>query len=264
MKKKCFAILRKREQVRLKLPKTKAIITDYIGTLISPRNYSMETSVATLHSALVEAGFKADKADFLKAYAVAHEKYRVIRYEQLREVTNAVWVAEALNILGYKVDCKDLHVKEALNVFFQDYVDSFELRPYVKQLLSHAAEKYKLGLISNFTYAPAVYASLRKLDINKFFGAVVVSENNGWRKPHKQIFQDALQKLQVKAEEAIYIGDSPNEDIKGAGAVGMKTVFVCSQFYSLQDLCNAKTKPDVTTADVKEIYENFTKIAGLT
>jgi FMN phosphatase YigB (HAD superfamily) len=42
--------------------------------------------------------------------------------------------------------------------------------------------------------------------------------------------------LHVTAEEAVFIGDSPLEDIKGAQEIGMKTVFVQSQFYSLKDL----------------------------
>ena len=80
------------------------------------------------------------------------------------------------------------------------------------------------GLISNFTYAPVIYKSLRQLGINAFFNAVVVSEENGWRKPSSHIFQDALNKLQVQADEAVYVGDSPIEDIKGAKEAGLKTV----------------------------------------
>ena len=48
-------------------------------------------------------------------------------------------------------------MRMALNVFFQDYVDSLELRPYAEKLLKKASETFKLGLISNFTYAPVVY-----------------------------------------------------------------------------------------------------------
>ncbi len=59
---------------------------------------------------------------------------------------------------------------------------------------------------------------------------MVVSEENGWRKPSSHIFQEALKKLQVTADEAVYIGDSPIEDIKGAKEAGLKTVFVPSQF----------------------------------
>lgn len=236
------------------------MITDYIGTLANARNYSIEDSRAKLHKILTETGFKTSIKEFLGAYNRAHEKYRIVRYRKLREVTNAVWVSEALNELGYETSAEDPRIKVALNIFFQDFVDSLELRPCAKRLISKIAENYKLGLVSNFTYAPVIYASLRELGINQFFNAVVVSDDMGWRKPHKRIFQDALRKLQVAAEETVYIGDSPLEDIKGAKAVGMKTVFVPSQFYSLEDLREIQHQPDVIVEDLHEIYKNFRRI----
>jgi len=169
-------------------------------------------------------------------------------------------VCETLNKLGYNASADDSRIKTALNVFFQDYVDSLELRPYAKKLTKRMKENCKLGLVSNFTYAPVIYASLRKLGINHFFDAVLVSDENGWRKPHKRIFLEALRKLQVTAEEAVFIGDSPLEDIKGAKEVGMKTVFVPSQFFSLKDLQHSRKKPDFVAGDLKQIYRNFLAI----
>jgi putative hydrolase of the HAD superfamily len=240
--------------------RVEAVITDYIGTLVNANYYDMEASQKTLYEALVDAGFEMGLEEFLEAYTKAHEKYRAVRYEQFREVTNAVWVCEALNNLGCAVSPDDSRVKAALNVFFQRYVESLELRPYAEKLLRRVKEHCKLGLVSNFTYAPVVYASLRNLGISKFFDAVVVSDENGWRKPHKQIFQDALVKLQVKAEEAVFIGDSPLEDIKGAQAAGLKTVFVSSQFFSLENLGESGQKPDVVVSGLDEIYRNFSEI----
>ena len=240
--------------------RAKAVITDYIGTLVNARYYNVDASRKKLHKALTEAGLDSKLAEFLEAYTQAHEKYRLVRYEQLREVTNAVWVCEALNSLGCDVCPEDSRIKAALNVFFQDYVESLELRPYAKKLIKRIKKHCKLGLVSNFTYAPVVYASLRKLGINHYFNTVLVSHHNGWRKPHTQIFQDALRKLRVKAEETVFIGDSPLEDIKGAQEAGIKTVFVPSQFYTLKDLCESHQKPNYVAQSLEEIYRNFSKI----
>ena len=242
------------------MPKIKAVITDYIGTLTNSRSYSLEASRVKLHKILTETGFKTSMTEFLEAYTRAHEKYRVVRYEKLKEVTNAVWVSEALNELGYETSEEDPSIKVALNIFFQDYVDSLELRPCAKRLVRRIAENCKLGLVSNFTYAPVIYTSLRKLGISQFFNAVLVSEDNGWRKPHRRIFHDALRKLQAVADETVYIGDSPIEDIKGAQALGMKTVFVPSQFYSTKNLRERNLKPDFIAEDLHEIYKNFDRI----
>ena len=63
--------------------------------------------------------------------------------------------------------------------------------------------------------------------------------------------------MQVKASEAVYIGDNPIEDIKGAGDAGLRTVFVSSQFNSLKDLLESKIKPDFTVNSLEEICEKF-------
>jgi putative hydrolase of the HAD superfamily len=239
------------------LPFIKAIIFDFIGTLASVKNYSLETSKTKLYKAIVEAGFNISAESFLEAYDQAHEKYRVVRYQELVEVTNAIWISEALNNLEFKTNPEDKRIKMAINIFFEDYLNSLDLRPYAKKLLNQVSAEYKLGLISNFTYAPVIYAGLRKLGINQFFNAVLVSEEVGWRKPHRKIFEEALRRLEATAKETVYVGDSPLEDIKGAKAVGMKTVFVPSQFYSLENLCESQQKPDIIVKDTRELYKKL-------
>ncbi len=245
------------------LAKVKAIIFDYIGTLVNCKSYSMDTSRLKLYNALVAEGFNVEKDQFLEAYIRAHEKYRVVRYEQLHEVTNAVWVAEALSEIGCNVHADDAHVKAALNVFFKDYIDSLTLRDGAKKLIKKSVQHGRVGLISNFTHAPVVYSSVRQLGISECFNAIVVSEANGWRKPSPHIFDDALSRLQVLASEALYIGDNPIEDIKGAGDAGLRTVFVSSQFNSLKDLLESKAKPDFTACSLDEICEKFDEITAL-
>lgn len=235
----------------------KAIIFDFIGTLANVKDYNLETSKMKLCKAITEAGFNVGDDCFLEAYDETHEKYRNVRYQELTEVTNAVWIAEALTNLGFKTSPEDMRVKTAVNIFFEDYLRSLELRPCVKKLLNKVSIEYKLGLISNFTYAPVIYAGLRKLNINQFFSAVLVSEEVGWRKPHIKIFEEALRRLGVTAEETIYVGDSPTEDIKGAKAAGIRTIFVPSQFYSLENLNESRQKPDIIALDICAFYKKL-------
>ena len=238
----------------------KAVVFDFIGTLTSVRGYSLEASKMKLYNAIVSMGFKVDVDSFMQAYSHAHEKHRLIRYEQLVEVTNAVWTAEALQTLGFNVQQDDGRVKAAVNVFFEDYVRSLELNAGTQQLLKELSGRYKLGLISNFTYAPVIYAGLRKLGISCFFNAVSVSQAVGWRKPSERIFTHTLRCLGVSAEEAIYVGDSPFEDVEGAAAVGMKTVFIPSQFCSMRDLQESGRKPDFVVSCVRELHDRFPSI----
>jgi putative hydrolase of the HAD superfamily len=239
------------------------MIFDFIGTLTDVKNYNLDDSMTKLYKALAEAGFDVDRTSFLRAYDAAHEKYRMTRYQQLVEVTNAIWISEALNTLGFATKPDDSKIRVALNVFFEDYINSFELRPCARKLLQETAADCKTGLISNFTYAPVIYAGLRRLEINGFLRAVLVSDEVGWRKPHVRIFEEALKRLQVKASETVYVGDSPMEDIKGAADVGMRTVFVPSQFYSLKDLQESQQKPDLIVKDLCELQYKLPRMLDL-
>ncbi len=241
----------------------KAVIFDYIGTLVNCKNYTMDVLKQKLHKALVAEGFDVAKDKFLDAYDLSHEKYRKVRYDQLREVTNAVWVAETLCNLGFGVTAEDARVKAALNVFFQDFIDTLELRENAKKLVKQAKRQCKVALISNFTHAPVIYKSLRKLRLIEFFNTIVVSEEVGWRKPSSNIFEYALNQLQIQAHEAVYIGDSPNEDIKGAKQAGIRTVFVPSQFNNLKNLKESKQEPNQVPKDLTAICLSLNQILSL-
>jgi ribonucleotide monophosphatase NagD (HAD superfamily) len=67
------------------------------------------------------------------------------------------------------------------------------------------------------------------------------------------MFDEALRIMQAKAEETIFIGDSPTEDIKGAESVGIRTVFVASRFNTLEDLQKCGANPEWVVRDLKEI-----------
>ncbi|MBC7130289.1 HAD-IA family hydrolase [Candidatus Bathyarchaeota archaeon] len=223
----------------------KAVIFDFIGTLVCVRGYSLEASKMKLYKCLCDAGFDLACDDFLVAYTQAHEKYRVVRYRRFVEVTNAVWIADALCRLGFSVDSEDERIKAAVNVFFEDYLRSLRVRRCARKILSRLSRSgYKLGLVSNFTYAPLIYAALRQLGLEGFFDVVLVSADVGWRKPHGNIFQEALKRLGVSASEAIYVGDSPDEDIRGAKKAGMLTIHVASQFFPQSALRKSRHRPD--------------------
>ncbi|MDR2719397.1 MAG: HAD family hydrolase [Nitrososphaerota archaeon] len=241
--------------------RVKAVVFDYIGTVVNCVGYSMDVSKLKLYRALVDEGVEVSVEVFLETYSRAHEKYRGVRYGELREVTNAVWVAEALNDVGYSVAIDDVCVKAALDVFFKDFMDSLRLRTGVVEFLEQASSNVKVGLLSNFTYAPVVYLSLDQLGVSKYFNGIVVSEEYGWRKPSPYIFREVLERLQVEANEVLYIGDSPIEDIKGAKDMGFRTLFVKSQFYSLQNLAECGIAPEFAVKNLREALRVFSQIS---
>jgi len=82
----------------------------------------------------------------------------------------------------------------------------------------------KLGVVSD---APAKEAWLRLtyLNFHHMFDAVVTFDESRERKPAPGPFRKVLDKLGVKANDALMIGDWAERDVVGAKQVGMKTVF---------------------------------------
>lgn len=64
------------------------------------------------------------------------------------------------------------------------------------------------------------------LKIEKLIDLVVSSEEAGADKPHNSIFALALKKLRLSRKEVVMIGDDSRKDIKGARALGIRTVLV--------------------------------------
>lgn len=68
-------------------------------------------------------------------------------------------------------------------------------------------------------------------------------------KPSRRIFQLALERLQVSAQHAVFVGDRVDNDIKGAARVGMRTVLLLHG-----DRAPARTaRPDYTVRRLGEV-----------
>jgi len=95
-----------------------------------------------------------------------------------------------------------------------------------RQCLVELKNKYKLGLVTNFAYAPSIPRLLRKFELEGIFDAVIVSAEVGWVKPHPLVFRCAMQALNCEPDELIFVGDDLDADIAGAETVGMTPVLI--------------------------------------
>jgi putative hydrolase of the HAD superfamily len=97
--------------------------------------------------------------------------------------------------------------------------------PHVNMtLVSLLKRGIKLAVVSD---APSREAWLRLCDLNfhHMFDCVVTFEDTGEHKPSPAPFRRALELLDVKASEALMVGDWPERDMVGAATVGITTVF---------------------------------------
>jgi HAD superfamily hydrolase (TIGR01549 family) len=84
------------------------------------------------------------------------------------------------------------------------------------------ARGLKLGLLSNTARDLDEFVAHHRLDVD----AVLTSRAHGKTKPHEAIFRRILELLGVPAGEALMVGDTVEDDIEGALAVGMQAVLV--------------------------------------
>jgi putative hydrolase of the HAD superfamily len=80
----------------------------------------------------------------------------------------------------------------------------------------------KIGLLSNTARDLELFVEHHCLAVD----AVLTSRAHGKTKPHEGIFLRMLELLDVAAGEAAMVGDTIEDDIEGAHAVGMKAVLV--------------------------------------
>lgn len=101
-----------------------------------------------------------------------------------------------------------------------------KLFPYTIEIIEYLSKKgYALHLITN-GFEDVQWGKLRNSQIDHYFGEVITSERAMALKPHKEIFEFALQQTGAGKPESIMIGDNLDADIRGAMEAGLDTVFV--------------------------------------
>ena len=101
--------------------------------------------------------------------------------------------------------------------------ENFELFEDALPVLDELREaRLRLGLVSNGVRDLSEFVVHHRLDVD----AVVGSRVHGFVKPHPTIFEAALEQLGVDAAEAVMVGDSIDEDIEGARALGMRAILL--------------------------------------
>jgi len=117
-------------------------------------------------------------------------------------------------------------------------------------VLKRLGKKYRMGLVSNF------YGNMprvtRELKLTGLFQVIIDSEIVGYQKPDPHIFFLALDKLKVTPGASVFVGDSPNRDMAGAKAIGMKHIRLVSREIKKTKLC---CSGDVRIGNLKDLED---------
>lgn len=215
------------------MPKTiKAILFDLDGTL----RFSRPAGTQVFANRAAEIGLPISAADRLRAarwehYYWAQSPDLLQDVETWDEQEDAFWLnysRRQLAALGLADEKAAAHAPE-LHTFMKDHYKPEDWVPAATpQVLSRLREQgLALAVVSNRMKAYDEY--LQEKGIGHFFAFSLAAGLIGNWKPEPEIFHHALQKLEIRPEEALYIGDNYFADVVGARAAGLQPVLLDPQ-----------------------------------
>jgi len=149
------------------------------------------------------------------------------------------------------------------------YADSFFVHPptthpQAQRVLAGVKELgMRIGLISNTGMTPGVTfrTYLDQQGLLQYFDALTFSDEVMLAKPSLEIFRLTAQSLGVHPTQVIHVGDHVENDVVGAKACGLKTVWV-EGFYPREDPNNPASEPDISVPELGQVVSAVSTLAG--
>ena len=200
---------------------------DFWNTLFSDMDYT-DSRVQYLADVLGRRGMTRDYDKIRDVYRKAHEyAHKVWLDENHRYVPCWERLDHILAELGVELPRRS---RQSIVKRFEETVldDPPSLVEDAREVLEELSSEYKMGIIcdTGFTPGRVLRLVLAGADILGFFGCTVFSDEVGYNKPHRIMFETALKVLGRKPSEGLHIGDLLQTDVAGAKAVGMKAVWL--------------------------------------
>lgn len=240
----------------------KAILFDLGGTLIEYENLTwQELSVQGFKLAFDTLKGSLDDLPERERFVRLFDDHFEARYRESLKSLVEVKVTDlikdcfaTLNIPGDGV-----LRQEFLEAYYRPITDQVTMVKNAPQVLGQLKSKgLKMGLVSNTIFPGEFHRrELRRFGLIHFFDHLLFSCEVGFKKPHPAIFREALEALEVKPEEAVFIGDRLKEDIAGPKSLGIKTIL---KLRERQDV-SADIEPEASIEKLLELPEVIEQLA---
>lgn len=100
----------------------------------------------------------------------------------------------------------------------------FTINPNTINIVNTLKMQVKVAIITNGS-TQRQKGKIINTNLNSCFEIIIISEEVGFSKPDKRIFELALDKLNVKPEDALFIGDDLEKDIGGCQNANIKGIW---------------------------------------
>jgi len=225
------------------LSNLKGIIFDVHRTLVDDSGFPRDKICRLLR----QSGVNLDMPAYFQCYDDLTKKYfnwslidpfitiREIHRRRLTEIYQR-----------YQVD-RDI---EADLNFLWDCIGSSKIYPDASEVLKKLWKKYELAILTNADENDPLLAKLKQAGYQ--FNTIVTSFQLKKYKPDAELFYYVLEKMKLKKEEAVMVGDSPSSDIVGAVNAGIKIIWINRRQVQLADLY---PKPDFQISNLNGLLE---------
>jgi len=192
----------------------KAVLFDLDQTLIDFIKMKVEACRSAIE-AMIKVGLKIDKRKGLKNLM---ETYFRLGIES--DLAFTKFLEEQTGSVDEKI------LKAGIDAYLKTKPHFLKPYPYVLEILESLKNmNLRLGIVTDAPKEKAM-KRLKAMDIIHFFDFIITFDETGVKKPNELPFLLAIDKLKVKAEEILFVGDSLRRDIEPAEKLGMKTLLI--------------------------------------
>ena len=231
------------------MSKIRAVVFDCYSTLIDIETIEQKNEIFHYISLYLQYyGAKVDAAKLKSALDLERDRFMRSKEEQYPEVDlelafNNILRKEGLgNPFLAESCCKLFRVLSRER--FQLFPDSLPVLEEMKR------SRYPIAVVSD---AQKVFCldEGEILGIRQFFKFFLLSTHFGFRKPDPRLFRIACAMLNTPPEEAIYIGNDLEADVKGAKQIGMQTILLDRK----TEQRNPNPRPDFYAKNLWEAWQ---------
>ena len=232
--------------------------------MLSIEGRDVPTTAPAAYAAYMDLFGKISFDDFYRGFSHSFNHVTALRRADLKEILSQHRFRIMLELLGHpEPEITDAALEHITKAHMGQLREAFEVRPDVIKVLDWAKGRYRTAMISNFAYAPALHESLDHFGIRSAFETVVVSAEVGWCKPHRIIFDHTFEKMRIRPDEALFIGDQLYVDVYGALNCGMHVVWIETerQDWLPPEVQIPACKPTYTVRVISELIDLLEKQA---
>ena len=223
-----------------------AVLFDWGGTLTTFHSIDMIDGWRVAAQVLAP-----DRVDEVAAALLAAEDDVWARTTStLRSATTAEVLRNASHVTGLPVD-EVLH-DQAILSYLEHWAPTTRARGDAQPVLAALRGRgLRTGLLSNTHWPQQVHEEYLERDgLLHLLDARIYTSDLDHVKPHPEAFNALLDAVGVAAAEAVFVGDRLHDDIGGAAALGMRTVWVRNDAVPKADVA-----PDAVIDELKELLD---------